>query len=336
MNLSSNRRPVSQPTTTPRLLRSAIRLLATFLAATGVTVASAAIPAMAAETAPSWDLATADGPHGTARQNYDYAAAAGDRLDDAMTVVNTGTAPIDLELYAADAFTTASGRLDLRTRTNAPTGVGAWLALERGRISLGAGESAEIPFTITIPRDAKGDYVGGIVTTRGPSSGDDAERRAAIRVALHVGGLGRPSLSVEDLSVEYSGGASVTGDATVTYTVRNSGDTTLAAEQSVAVAGPLGAFSGTADPLDNLPQLLPGETWSVSVPVHDVPAVGPITVTVTVVPLYTDPAGSTGPLTAIETPAIGWAIPWLPLLLLLGLGVLAFVAFWRMSRGRRG
>lgn len=335
MNLSSDHRPVSRPTTTPRLLRSAIRLLATFLAATGVTVASAAIPAMAAETASSWDLATADGPHGTARQNYDYAAAAGDRLDDAMTIVNTGTAPIDLELYAADAFTTASGRLDLRTRTDAPTGVGAWLALERDRVSLGVGESAEIPFTITIPPDAKGDYVGGIVTTRGSSSGDEVERRAAIGVRLHIGGSRQPSLSVEDLRVEYSG-ASVTGDATVTYTVRNSGDTTLAAEQSVAVAGPFGVFTGTADPLDNLPQLLPGETWSVSVPVHDVPAVGPLTATVTVVPLYTDPAGSTGPLTAIETPAVGWAIPWLPVLLLLGLGVLAFVAYSRMSRGRRG
>lgn len=333
MNLPSKHLPGSRPTTTPRLLRSAKRLLATLLAGAGLAAASAA---MATESAPSWDLATADGPHGTARQNYDYAAAAGDRLDDAMTVVNTGTAPIVLELYAADAFTTASGRLDLRTRTEAPTGVGAWLALERDRVSLGVGESAEIPFTITIPSDAKGDYVGGIVSTRGSSPEDEVERRAAIGVRLHIGGSRRPSLSVEDLRVEYSGGASITGDARVTYTVRNSGDTMLAAEQSVAVAGPLGVFTGTADPLDNLPQLLPGETWSVSVPVDDVPAVGPLTATVTVVPLYTDPAGSTGPLAAIETPAIGWAIPWLPLLLLLGLGVLAFVAISRMSRRRRG
>ena len=111
----------------------------------------------------------------------------------------------------------------------------------------------------------------------------------------------------------------------MTYTVRNTGDTMLAAEQSVAVAGPFDAFRVTADSVEATPRLLPDETWSVSVPVRGVPPTGILAATVTLVPLYTDPAGSTGPLAAVERTGNGWAIPWLPLLILAALVALAAV-----------
>ncbi len=296
----------------------------------------AAGPAAAAEDDPQWEVATVDGSFGSDRQNYDYAVDPGDHLQDSLVVTNPGPDPVDLTLYAADAFTTEAGQLDLRTRDHSPTGVGAWLQLDQEQVSLEAGESVQVPFAITIPDDAaSGDLMGGIVTTSAPSAGTNGpERRVAIRVHLRVGDAFEPSLSVEGLSVAYSGGPLGAGSATVTYTIRNTGDTMLAAEQSVAVAGPFDAFRVTADPTDRLPRLLPGETWRVSVPVHDVAPAGILGATVTLTPLYTDPAGSTGPLTAVQSTGFGWALPWLPLVLvlILGLGVLVAVVFARTRR----
>jgi hypothetical protein len=50
-------------------------------------------------------------------------------------------------------------------------------------------------------------------------------------------------------------------------------------------------------------------------PLPGVPPTGVLASTVTLVPLYTDPAGSTGPLASVASTGNGWAIPWLPLLL---------------------
>lgn len=323
---TSSPSPSSRPSRLGRTFRrvsAAVMLAAGLLAGTFV-----ATPAVAAESDMPWDVGTVDGSFGSGRPNYDYAVEPGDRVDDALMVVNNGATPIELALYAADAFTTDEGQLDLFTRDVAARGVGAWLRLSHDTISLEPGESAEVPFTITVPDDAgPGSHMGGVVTTAAATSkGTEPERRVAIRIHLRVGESFRPSLSVEDLSVAYSGDPLGAGRATVTYTVRNTGDTVLAAEQSVAIAGPFDAFRVTADSVEPMPRLLPDETWSVSLPVRDVPPTGILAATVTLVPLYTDPAGSTGPLAAVERTGNGWAIPWLPLLILAALAALAGLA----------
>jgi WxL Interacting Protein, peptidoglycan binding domain len=322
----------SRPSLAGHILRRG--RVAAVLAAALLAGASVPVPAMAVEEGTPWEVDTVDGSLGSGRQNYDYAVEPGERLEDALTVVNNGSTPIDLALYAADAFTTDTGRLDLRTRDDAPTGVGGWLQLDRDRISLQPGESAEVPFALTVPGDASpGSHMGGIVTTpASTSSGTEPERRVAIRIHLRVGESFRPSLSVEDVSVDYSGDSFGTGRAIVTYTIRNTGDTMLAAEQSVVVAGPFDAFRVTADPVDDAPLLLPDETWTVSVPVRGVAPVGLLAATVTLVPLYTDPAGSTGPLAMIEHTGHGWAIPWLPAMLILCLAALVAVLVARKRR----
>ena len=323
----------SNSRTTPT--RNTLRQLgvALVLAASVLVGGFVPAPAVAAEDDVPWDAATVDGSFGSGRQNYDYAAEPGDRLDDRLVVVNNGTAPVDLALYAADAFTTEAGQLDLRTRDHAPVGIGAWLRLDRDRINLQPGESEEIPFTVTVPAGAApGDHMGGIVTTpASTSNGAEPERRVAIRVHLRVGDGFEPSLSVEDLRVDYTGDPLGAGDATVSYTIRNSGDTTLAAEQSIALAGPFDSFRVAADPVDDTPSLLPGESWSVTVPIRGVAPTGLLTATVAVVPLYMDPAGSIGPLAPVEHTGNGWAIPWLPLLLV----VVALIAVVLARRLRR-
>ena len=326
----------SRPSPMGHILRHFLRRagVAVVLAAALLAGAFVPAPAVAAEDGAPWEVETVDGSLGSSRQNYDYAVEPGDRLEDALMVVNNGATPIDLRLYAADAFTTDTGQLDLRTRGDAPTGIGRWLQLDRDRISLQPGESVEVPFTLAVPGDASpGSHMGGIVTTpASTASGTEPERRVAIRIHVRVGESFRPSLSIEDLSVVYSGDPFGTGGAIVTYTIRNTGDTMLAAEQSVVITGPFEALRVTADPVDPAPRLLPDETWTVSVPVRGVPPAGLLAATVTLVPLYTDPAGSTGPLATVEHTGHGWAIPWLPVVLVLCLGALVTVVFARKRR----
>jgi hypothetical protein len=56
---------------------------------------------------------------------------------------------------------------------------------------------------------------------------------------------------------------------------------------------------------------------------------------VTAVPLYTDPAGSTGPLDAVGASGLGWAIPGIPLLAVLVVAAGAVVLVRHPGRARR-
>ena len=145
---------------------------------------------------------------------------------------------------------------------------------------------------------------------------------------LRVGGPLKPSLSVENVGVHYSG-----GDATVTYTVHNTGNTILTARPAVSVSGPFGRLSVKAGKLADTPPLLPGEEAKASAAVRDVTPALRLTATVTLVPLLTDAAGSTAPLAAVKASGHGWAVPWLPLVAVIAL--CALVAAGLALRPRR-
>ena len=117
----------------------------------------------------------------------------------------------------------------------------------------------------------------------------------------------------------------------MSYTIRNTGDTVLAAGQSVTVAGPFDLGNVEADDVGETPPLLPGETWRVSVPIDGVAPLGSLVASVSAVPLYTDAAGSTGPLAAVDATGTGWAIPWAPVLMACGLFAVAAIVLTRRS-----
>jgi hypothetical protein len=286
----------------------------------------------------SWAVSTASNDFGSGRQNYWYTLNPGGQLEDGLVVVNHGTTPLHLAVYAADGFTTKGGRLDLVTRDAKSTRVGAWVHTDRPDVTVRPGESVEVPFTVTLPDNAApGEYMGGIVTQAGEANGTNAGRRLGIRIRLRVGGSLKPSLSAENLHVRYSGTPNPfgKGDATVTYTIRNTGNAILTARQAVSVSGPFGRLRIHAGRIVDSPQLLPGDTWKVSVPVHGVAPALRLTGTVSVVPLLSDASGSVAPLAAVETTSYAWT--WVPLLFLVVLGglVVAGVAFRRRRRQAR-
>jgi hypothetical protein len=311
--------------TTPLAQATAVVLFAAL-----AFLGAGAVPA-AADGDASWTVGTAANDFGSGRQNYAYTLDPGGRLEDGLVVVNHGTTPLHLAVYAADGFT-KGGRLDLVAKDAKSTKVGAWVHTDRPDMTVRPGASLTVPFTVTLPGDAApGEYMGGVVTQV------DGGRRLGIRIRLRVGGSLKPSLSAENLHVRYSGTPNPfgTGDATVTYTIHNTGNAILTARQAVSVSGPFGRLRVRAGRIDDSPQLLPGDTWKVSVPVRGVAPAVRLTGTVTLTPLLTDAAGSVAPLAAAKTTAHGWTAPWALLVLLVALCVVAGLAFRRRRRRTR-
>jgi hypothetical protein len=258
-------------------------------------------PAAAAD----WTIEPTAKQFGSGRQAFAYTLNPGGRLEDGIVVVNDGAAPLHLALRAADGVTSRAGRLDLVAK-DAPTGVGAWVRPQRDDVTVPPGGSATVPFAVTLPEDAApGDYMGGILAS-------GADRRAGIPIRLRVGGALKPSLAVEGVRVRYSGTANPVGkgDATVTYTVHNTGNAILTARQTVSVSGPFGRWDAGAGKVPDTPPLLPGEKWKVSAPLHGVTPALRLTASVSLVPLLTDAAGSTAPLAATKGSGHAWIVPW--------------------------
>ncbi|WP_432977797.1 COG1470 family protein [Dactylosporangium sp. CA-233914] len=287
-----------------------LRRSAVFAAVIGLLAAAGiAGPAHAEEGDVAWTVRTAANSYGSDRSSYSYAVNPGGQVKDAMVVANRGKNTLNLAVYAGDGFTTSTGQLDLLTKDKKSVGIGAWLHAGAPTVAIQPGQSAEIPFTLDIPANATpGDYAGGVVTAlTQPDAGQgiNVERRLGIQVKLRVGGDLHPALVVENLGVDVDG-----GDATVTYTIHNTGNAILSAEQRVSLAGPFGMLRTDAGAVKAPPQLLPGETWKVSVPVHGVPKAFRVTATATLTPRLTDASGSTTSLAAVTAEAGAWAVPW--------------------------
>ncbi|MFJ3405132.1 WxL protein peptidoglycan domain-containing protein [Promicromonospora sp. NPDC090134] len=364
---ATTRRVAARSSAAFAALSTGLAALPVGLAALAVTLGTAlAGPAAAAPaTAPTddvtWGVRTATNDHGAERENFRYTVDPGAKVSDELVVTNHGETPLKLDIYAADGYTTTAGQLDVLTRDtgaedtdtgdthtgDTDTGdtgsvhVGSWLDPAVDQVRLAPGESADVPFTLDVPDDATpGDYAGAILTSRtvtAQEAGLDYETRSGIRVYLRVAGDLAPSLTVTDAHVGYHQTLNPfgPGDATVTYTVRNDGNVRLAAQQDVGVAGPFG-WLGAQGAAADVPELLPGESWPVSVPVDGVAPLFWLGADIVLVAQLPDVAGATPGVAPVEAHASGLAVPW-PLLavIVLLVGAVVVIVRRRRTRGQR-
>ncbi|MBM0277106.1 WxL protein peptidoglycan domain-containing protein [Micromonospora tarensis] len=319
------------------LLRTTALSVLVAIAAVGVGTG----PAVAAEGNVAWTVRTASNGYGEARSSYSYNVNPGGAVEDAMVVANRGPAPLTLSVYAADGFTTDAGQLDLLTKDKKSVAIGAWVKAKTGSVVIQPGKTAQVPFTVSVPGNATpGDYVGGILTAltqADQTEGINVDRRLGIRIKLRVGGELKPNLAIENLHVRYAGSVNpfAKGDATITYKLHNVGNAALSGQQAVSVSGPFGLLRVRAGDIAAPPELLPGESWTVTVPVvHGVAPAISLAGTATLTPLLTDASGSTTPLKPVQATAHGWALPWTLVLVLLVLIAVLVAAYLYRRRTR--
>ncbi|WP_328914168.1 MULTISPECIES: WxL protein peptidoglycan domain-containing protein [unclassified Streptomyces] len=328
--------PVTRRTTAAVFVRTVVLALLAAFAVAGL----AAGPAHAEDGTVAWTVRTASNSYGADRSSFSYTVNPGGKVEDTMVVANHGKDPLRLTVYAADGFTTDAGRLDLLPKDKKSVAIGAWVHTGSDSVEIKPGKSADVPFTATVPANATpGDYVGGILTSLTQpdnAEGINVDRRLGIKVKLRVSGALKPNLAVEKLHVDYDGSANpfAKGDATVSYTIHNTGNAILSADQKVSLSGPFGWLSAQAGKVAAPPELLPGESRQVKVPVHGVAPSVRLAATVTLTPRLTDASGTTTSLDPVRATAHTAAVPWTLALLVVVLIAVAVGAFVLARRGR--
>ena len=139
------------------------------------------------------------------------------------------------------------------------------------QVVLPANTETRVPFEMTVPNDATpGDHVGGIVAldTEAQTLADEGDVGFAVRsgvgarICTRVTGPVAPGLSVSDVEVSTSGGVGpllgLPADATVTYTVTNTGNVRLSPTAVVGVDPLFGSSTALAE--EELPELIPGSS----------------------------------------------------------------------------
>lgn len=315
--------------------------IAVLLGVVALAGAATAAPAQAAEPSTlSWSVRPTPTTANPERPNFAFDATPGGTIKDSIRVRNYDKSALALDLYASDAITTSSGALDLLPAGTKPTDVGVWIDLDSDHIVVPASGFLDIPFTMTVPANAEpGDHTGGIVTSYrqpGTTSGGDPvvlDRRLGNRVHVRVAGATTPGLTVSDLSVSYGGTWNPFGPGKVhvEYTVTNTGNVRVAADQSVTAKGLFGLGGQTAS-VKAMPELLPGSSLHFAA---DITGVWPTFATSTEVDLSltpTRPGDSFDGVTASDARTT-MSLPWPQLLVLLLL--VAAVLAWRWNRRRR-
>lgn len=318
------------------------RTAATVLAVLAVVVASLLVwagPAGAAGEPDevTWGVKTADNAHGEGRPNYQHEIGPGQTLDDAFIVTNYSDRELTLAVYAADGFLNEAAQLDLLPAGEESEHVGQWVSLAADEVTVGAGEAVAIDFRITVPPNATpGDYAGGIVTSLGPADtadGVQVDRRLGSRVLLRVDGELAPSLTISDVEVDHRGSwlPWQSGDATVSFTVENTGNVRLSGTQTVAFSGLLGLGGRSAATVE-LEEMLPGSTFERTVQLEDV---WPLVRTTGTVSVAAAPVGSDDVRTLAGEDFALWTVPWSVLAVVVLLAALLVLGRLRKRRRQR-
>ncbi|MFD3994376.1 WxL protein peptidoglycan domain-containing protein [Streptomyces sp. NPDC058583] len=279
------------------------------------------------------------------RPHFSYGVTGGAAMRDQIALWNYGSEPLTLAVYASDAVNTVDGGFDLLPAGRKPTDTGSWIKLAKNKVTVPPKGNVIVPFTFTVPRDVTpGDHTGGIVASLS-GTGKDTEgnqvrldQRVGARVYVRVAGAIKPELTVENVRAEYHGTLNpfAAGSATVTYTVRNSGNVRLGARQAVRVNGVFGS-SVIAKGVRDLGELLPGNALTVTAEADGVTPLLRASAVVSVQPVATrDGVDPRLPSLTHSVPL--WTMPWTALALLL---LLVAVVLWRWrrrraDRGRRG
>lgn len=315
------------------VLRRLGALLATLLLA-GAGVLVAAGPAAAEDTvgigiSPVNAHGETDG-----RSRFTYLADPGQTVTDQVRVSNAGTTSLKVTVSAADAYNQEDGQFALRPGGEKKSGAASWVTFDGKRelkLTLKRGESRVVAFTVAVPKDATpGDHAAGVLASATTTGQVTVERRIANRMYVRVSGTLQPILTLSSFTGTYNSGWNpFDGSITVNATITNSGNVALEGTTTLSASTWFGLGLGQVS-RSEIPEILPGNTSTVTFQVADVPQVGYGVVSLLLQGGISGDAPDPGPLPVIQRDAFVPAMPWLPL----GAIVMA-VGVWLLLRRHR-
>lgn len=318
-------------------------LLVVVAALAGVLPAGAAAVGAEPAAPQTWSVAPSSrtGPDG--RAAFTYKLDPGATLTDYAAVSNYSAAPITVDLYASDAFTTDQGGFDLLPAERQPVDVGTWVTFDAAfrRLVIPSKSRIDVPFQVTVPRNATpGDHAGGIVASvaAGAETAEGnrvrVDRRAGARVYLRVTGTLAPAFAVERLDAGYAGTLNPArgGTVTATYRIRNTGNVRLTGRPELTVSGLFGLGRRTAA-TEQLPEILPGGEITTTVRAGGVWPLVRLSADLQLVPEPINAPGADAPTTTDHTSL--WALPWPQLAVIVLAAALVWLAVLRRRAHHR-
>ncbi|MEU6994085.1 DUF916 domain-containing protein [Streptomyces sp. NPDC046465] len=248
--------------------RHAAVLVTVLTLALGLLTASPPPGAYAADNG-RWSVFPAErSGHGKHRAYFRVKADPGRTVHDKVTVSNLAKEPVTFLLYAADAYNTPrDGGFAVREPGAKQRSVGAWTRLERSEVTVPARGRATVPFTVDLPRTAPpGDHPGAVIAldkrvARAKGTGVGIRQAVGARIYLQVKGERTPGLRVQDVRFDYDVPLlpGLGKDATVTYTLVNSGNVLLEPRVDLKAEGLFGrtSFDSAGNTLPA--ELMPGQ-----------------------------------------------------------------------------
>ncbi|WP_232333661.1 DUF916 domain-containing protein [Agromyces laixinhei] len=326
--------------------RASLRALLALALMCGLALAvMTSSPARAAEDpaeppAVRWSVTPADASGPDGRTLVEHSLDPGERIEEHFAVRNVSDESVTFSLTAADGFYTRTGRFDILPADQKSVAAGTWISLPED-VTVGAGETVVIPFTIEVPERAEpGDHAAGITASvlsrqsaeDGTSLGVDS--RVGFRVLTRVTGELTPAATVQTIESGYtlSWNPLRPGEMTVSFDVVNEGNTRLLAEGIVEAGGQRAGFPAEQEIRQ---ELLPGDTRTLSAVVDDVWPLFLVPVTVTLDATVVTMDGETSALEPHSTQVMVWAVPWPQLIVIIGIALLLGAVIWGRLRSRR-
>ena len=290
----------------------------------------------------TFGLGPASATKSDARPFFNYLVSPLARLTDHVAIINLSAQPLTLSVYATDASNGLDGSFTYPVKSAALVDAGKWIKVQTPRgnptITVPARGTLILPITVAVPQNASpGDHAAAVIVSltalskNGTGQRINLDQRVAARVFFRVSGSERPRLAVEGLQVSYVSTGLLSGTATVRYRIHNTGNVKLEANQRVRVGGLLRTTTRVGD---QAPVLLPGSEFQVTSVVKQVLPQVRMTATVVVTPL-----GIRGDALAQSGDAVTalhfWAVPWLLLMIIVGMLVFLVASAWLRRRSKR-
>lgn len=168
----------------------------------------------------------------------------GETKKDVILVSNNSDQLQTIKLYAVDGIVTNTGAYTCAQESETKQGVGSWVTLDKAEVTLAAGKTEEVGFSLTMPTMADvGEHNGCIVfqlaTDEGEATGNVRIRtRQAIRVVATVPGELHRSVEIQGFVVSYNGSKQV-----YTLDLKNSGNVSADVDAKVYLTS---LFGGVA------------------------------------------------------------------------------------------
>jgi WxL Interacting Protein, peptidoglycan binding domain len=312
----------------------AIIAIAALLAAIFALPATAAgaLPFNSAKIGP---FAVAPEPNGfgQARPFFQYTQVAGSTVHDRVAITNLGDIPLTFDLYAADAYNTATGSFQVQSDKAPKTGVGSWVTLPVTVVTVPPHTRDLVPFSLAVATNATpGDHAGGIVALLRPVfpprpgvSQTITRQGIGARIYLRVPGALKPGLAVTGIGSKQPYGPLGGGRGSVSATIADTGNTMLDATVHIRVTDIFGRTVYTFPPT-TVSALLPGNSATIQKPWPQLPHLGRFNIHVSVTAAGANASGA----------HVVWVLPWLTLLIAAVLALALIVAGWWWRKRRRG